>query len=389
MDKRNKKDIRLILAASFCYCACPMIISPLITGFAGSIGTSAFLMGLIGGLMNLCSLSCRPLVGNLADKISKYKLAFGGVVFLSIACTGYIVAADPIVLVVARVINGIGFACCSVAFSTWLSDLLPANKIGAGMGIYGLMNSLAMAVSPAMGVRIYQAFGYRTVFALALIFSVIAGVFIQFVSDKDEASAVETVKNERKGNGISGILEPKVIPIALIVTLFAIPYCATQSFLVNYTESRALPVTVSLYFPVYAIVLCALRVGLKDLFDKLPFKIFFTGSLISAALGIGLLGFMDNNMEMFLAAAFMAGGYGIMCSVCQSTAVLVVGKEKRGRANGTYYVGLDLGLALGPIIGGALFGKISLSLFYPVLLIVIPLKLMVYAVWNNKKGKAA
>ena len=72
------KDIFLILAASFCFMASPMLVTPLITGFSGSIGASAALMGVIGGLTNLCALLCRPLAGNLADRTSKYRLSFFG-----------------------------------------------------------------------------------------------------------------------------------------------------------------------------------------------------------------------------------------------------------------------------------------------------------------------
>lgn len=56
------KNIILILAASFFYFASPMLVTPLITGFSGSIGASAGVMGVIGGLMNLCSLFCRLLL---------------------------------------------------------------------------------------------------------------------------------------------------------------------------------------------------------------------------------------------------------------------------------------------------------------------------------------
>lgn len=77
--------------------------------------------------------------------------------------------------------------------------------------------------------------------------------------------------------------------------------------------------------------------------------------------------------RMFFAAAFMAGGYGIMCSVSQSTAMLLADKEQRGLANSTYYIGLDLGMTLGPAIGGMLYGHVPIALFYPVLLITLPL----------------
>ena len=169
-----------------------------------------------------------------------------------------------------------------------------------------------------------------------------------------------------------------MIPVALIIMLFAIPYCATQSFLVNYVEARNLTVSVSLFFPVYAVILLALRLAMKNLFDKLPFHFFLTICSISAFVGIVFLGVMRNNGMMLLASAFMAGGYGIMSSVCQSTAILLAGEGKRGLANSTYYIGLDLGMTLGPILGGMLFGNIELKWFYPVLLICVPLGIVVY-----------
>ncbi len=104
------KNILLVLAASFFYMASPMLVTPLITGFSESIGASAGVMGFIGGLMNLCSLFCRPAAGNLADKISKYKLASVGALLMALACAGYIFAPGEAVLVAARIVNGAGFA---------------------------------------------------------------------------------------------------------------------------------------------------------------------------------------------------------------------------------------------------------------------------------------
>ena len=162
--------------------------------------------------------------------------------------------------------------------------------------------------------------------------------------------------------------------------LFTMPYCATQSFLVSYIEARQLAVSVSLFFPCYAAALLVLRFALKSLFDRLPFWIFLLGSSASALIGIGLLALVQNNVMLLAAAVFMAGGYGIMCSVCQSTAILLAGPGRRGLANSTYYIGLDLGMALGPVAGGFLFGNLDLHLFYPVFLLTVPLGLAVYLV---------
>lgn len=112
------RDIVLILAASFLFLCSPMLVTPLITGFAGSVGASAGLMGAIGGLMNLCALLCRPLVGNLADRMSKFRLSSVGAALMAAACGGYIAAPSPAVIVLARVVHGVGYACCTVCMST-------------------------------------------------------------------------------------------------------------------------------------------------------------------------------------------------------------------------------------------------------------------------------
>lgn len=383
-SKIYSKDIILVLAASFFYMASPMLVTPLITGFSGSIGASAALMVLVGGMMNLVSLFCRPLAGNLADRISKYKLSFIGAVFMTLACVGYIFAPNEAVVVIARIINGFGFACCSVCMATWMSDMLPKDKIGSGMGFYGTMNALAMAVAPAIGVSAYQTFGYRASFVIALVFSVAIIAVIQFIGDKGEPEK-EPVSTDEEQKRIE-LIDVKVIPIALIIMLFAIPYCATQSFLVTYTETRGLHIFVSLFFPAYAVVLIVLRLSLRNLFDKLPFQVFLLAGIVSELMAILLLTLMNNNVIMILASCFLAGGYGVMSSVCQSTAILLAGKGKRGLANSTYYIGLDLGMTLGPFIGGILYGGLDIKWFYPVLMMTMPLAGAVYC-FNRKKLK--
>lgn len=367
-QKMYPKDIMLVLTATFFYMSSPMLVTPLITGFAENIGATAAVMGFVGGLMNLVSLFCRPLAGNLADRLSKYKVSFIGGVFMTAACVGYVFAPNEAVLVISRIINGFGFACCSVCMSTWMSNMLPKEKVGSGMGVYGTMNALGMALAPAIGVSVYQRFGYRTAFVIALVFSAAIMIVIQFIGDKGEPE--ETLTEEKKH---FELIDVRVIPISFIIMLFAIPYCATQSFLVTYTEVRKLTVTVSMFFPFYAVVLIILRLTLRNLFDKLPFGVFLGASCVCELIAILLLAVMRNNVMMFLAAAFLAGGYGIMSSVCQSTAILLAGKEKRGLANSTYYIGLDLGMTLGPMIGGALYGGLDIRLFYPVLMVTMPL----------------
>lgn len=263
--------------------------------------------------------------------------------------------------------------------STWMSNLLPKEKIGSGMGMYGTMNALAMAIAPAIGVSMYQKVGYRSSFIIATVFAILTMLLVQFIHDKGEPA--QHVNESVSNNKVNlQIVDKKVIPVAIIIMLFAIPYCATQSFLVSYASTKGLNITVSLFFPLYAGVLLILRLSLRNLFDKKSFSFFMILSSISALISIITLMVMQNNIAMFFAAAFMAGGYGIMCSVCQTKAILLAGEGKRGLANSTYYVGLDLGMALGPIIGGVLYGNVSIDYFYLLLAVTVPIGMIVFMI---------
>ena len=367
------RDVSLIMAASFFYMACPMLVTPLITGFSESLGASAVLMGIVGGMMNVVSLCCRPFVGNLADKISKYRLSTIGAALMILACVGYVCAPSPAVIVCARVVNGIGFSLCSVCMATWIASLLPRERVGAGMGLYGTMNALAMAIAPALGISLYGTIGYRGAFVIATAFAVMVVIFVRLTHDK--GAVPPPAPGQKKP---LQLVERRVLPVAAIIMLFAIPYCATQSFLVSYIAARGLTANASLFFPLYAVILLALRLSMAGLFDSRPFRFFIRISAVSALVSIACLSLMHGNALLIIAAAFMAGGYGLMCSVCQSTAIRIAGPEKRGLANSTYYIGFDLGMALGPIIGGFLYGHAPLAWFYPILALAILLAVVVY-----------
>lgn len=99
-----------------------------------------------------------------------------------------------------------------------------------------------------------------------------------------------------------------------------------------------------------------------------------------------LLGFAGHNIGLAGAAIFMAGGFGIICSESQATAMAMTDNTKRGLANNTYLIGLDSGMALGPIVGGFLYGHVPAEFFYPCLMITAVLSTIVYIMGKRKLG---
>lgn len=162
----------------------------------------------------------------------------------------------------------------------------------------------------------------------------------------------------------------------------------TQADIVMYVQERHLNITVSLFFLCYSLVLIVIRILLKNYFDTISFGIWFSICILATIGYILLLTIMQNNFEMILAAGLMAIGFGVMVSVSQSTSLLLAPLEEQGLANATYYLGSDIGMSLGPIIGGILPTIFPLKFFYPVMLLIVPLTTILY-LCNRRKLNAA
>lgn len=373
------RDGAVLLAVTFCYLASTMLANPLVAGFAGTLGATAAMMGVLTALMNACSLVVRPVAGNLYDRLPKRRLALAGAALMLVTALGQALAPSTALLAVMRLANGAGYSLCSVCMSTWFAETLPPARLGQGMGVFGLMNALGMAVGPALGIAVSDALGYRPALGVSAAFAALALVGILLVRNGGAVRGRQGAHAEKDALPRVRLLDRRAVPSAVVVALFTVPYMATQTFLVSYAEARGLDVPTGAFFTVYAAALMALRVLLGRAFDRVGFVPFVVASGASSVASLVLLATMDCPAGLLLAAPLMAGGYGVMCSVCQSTAVRAVGAERVGLANSTYYMGFDVGMTLGPVIGGALFGAVDLAWFFPALTLAAPAAVAVAA----------
>ena len=371
------------MAASFFFMFSTMFVNPLINGYAKELGASSAFAGIIVGIMSLAAMFLRPVAGNLTDKFSKYRLSFIGGALIFVGVMGYVLTPSSGWLLLFRLINGTGYVLCTVCMTTWLAFLVPRQHVGEAMGFYGLMNALAMALAPAVSINIYQKIGYRTSLVASAVSALLMIVAIQFVGD--HALPKKRVRTQKKS---FKIIQFNVLPVAILTTLFAIPYFVTQADIVTYVEQKHLTVAVGSYFLIYAVVLLIIRVRLKTYFDSVRFGVGFWLSLVSTAAYIILLAIMNNDWQMALAAALMASGYGIIYSVLQSTALLLAPIEEQGLASATFYLGLDIAMAFGPMISGVIDSALPIEWFYPVELVLVPLILVVYFIWRKRLNGA-
>lgn len=378
------KDVVLVMAAAFFFMFSNMYCNPLINGYAKELGASSAFAGVIVGMISIVAMFLRPIAGNLTDHFSKYQLSFIGGLLSFVGVLGYVFTPNSTLLLIFRLVNGLGYVLCTVCMTTWLSYLVPFSHVGEAMSFYGLMNALAMALAPAISIDLYRVIGYRLAIVISAVAALMVVVTIQFVGNRAQpAKDVQPVSIHHLK-----IIQRDSVPVAAMVGLFAIPYFATQADIVTYVEQRHLSIAVGAYFMIYAVVLLAIRLVLRNQFDTVRFGVWLLASVLATVFYLIMLAVMDNNWEMALAAAGMALGYGTIYSVCQSTAMMLAPTTDRGLASATFFLGIDIGMSLGPIVGGIIDSLLPVKYFYLVMLVIVPLILLIY-LFNRKQLNGA
>jgi len=314
-------DVILVMAASFLFMFSVMFVTPLINGYALSLGADSILAGIITGSMSIVSIFLRPIAGNLVDLYSKYCLSLIGGILILIGVSGYWLVNTSGLLILFRLINGTGFVLATICMTTWLAFLVPRRFVGEAMGFYGLMNALAMAVAPLIAINSYKVIGYRYSMMIASLAAVIMLIMIKFVKNH----AIPQNKLSLKNIKHIRIIQKDTIPVALLMLFFSIPYFATQADLVEYVAMRKLSVSVG-YF-------------------SIAFGFWFWLSLIAMIIFLISMAFMKNNFIMLIAAVALSIGYGVIYSINQTTALLLSPLDQQGLASSTVYLGLDFGMA--------------------------------------------
>lgn len=380
--KVYSRDVVLVMAASFFFMFSTMFVTPLMNGYARSLGAGPTLAGVIVGIMSIAAMFLRPVAGNLTDRFSKYGLSFIGGILIMVGVLGYVITPNSQLLLVFRLINGTGYVLDTVCMTTWLAYLVPREHVGEAMGFYGLMNALAMAIGPAISINIYQKVGFRVAMLFSAVAALLMVIMIQFVGQKGQPISTAHHKQTFK------IIQWDALPVAILITLFALPYFATQADIVTYVAQRRLDVAVGAYFLIYAVILLVLRIALKNLFDTVKFGWWLLASTAAMVFYLIMLAMMHNNWQMALGAAGMAVGYGIIYSVLQSTALLLAPLNEQGLASSTFYLGLDIAMSLGPIMGGVIDSALPVRWYYPVMMLLVPIIIVVYLLYHRSLNEA-
>lgn len=340
--------------------------------------------GLASGIYIIGTLFARLLIGKKLEILGrKNVLRYGGLAYL-ITTAAYLYMPNLAILFAIRLLNGFCYGMVSTATNAIVTEYIPFSKRGEGINYYGLSTSLAAAFGPLIGLLLLTYTNFYTIIIISIILIVLStlGSFILPVKEIEvNPDHLATMKSWK----LNTFMERKVLFISFIGLLMGLAYSSVLSFLASYAEAIHLVQVSSFFFLVYAGAVTLTRPMSGKMFDRFGEDSVMYPSYIFLTLGLFALSFTTVGWQLLGSGVLVGLGYGTFMSNGQAVVLKTLRTEshKIGLGLSTYFIGLDLGIGIGPYILGELKNFISFQEMYLVAGILPLVCAVLYKIYYN------
>lgn len=319
--------------------------------------------GLASGIYIIGTLIARLLMGKKLELYGRKAVLRYGALFYLATTIAYLFIPGIGVLYGVRLLNGFAYGTVSTATNAIVTAYIPRSKNGEGINYYGLSTSLAAAIGPFIGMLLLNLTDFYTIilFSIVLIAATTVACWVFPVKNITLSAEHRAALNSRS---LDSFIEKKALFITFIAFWMGLAYSSVLSFLSSYAQVIHLVDAASFFFVVYALVITATRPMSGRIFDAKGENYVMYPSYLFLAAGLAALSFTTSSWLLLVSGALVGLGYGTFMSNGQAVCLKSADSHRIGIALSTYFVGLDLGLGVGPYLFGMLRSHMSFQNMY-------------------------
>ncbi|MEA5019050.1 MAG: MFS transporter [Gordonibacter sp.] len=358
--------------------------------------------GLAASIFIIGALIARLISGRVMDKIGRKRLLVIGAVGEVIFSALYLIGPAFAPLFALRLLHGFSYGICSTTIGTIVTSLVPDSRKGEGVGYYMLSVTLGAAIGPFLGMFLTQNAGFQLLFIVsALVAALSLGAAALLKAPESSRSSIETkardiAREERDEEAsafrvprpnVKNYLEPSVLSISSVCAVLFFCYSSLLAFLTPFAAENGLEGPASYFFIVYAIATFVTRPFTGKLFDRKGDRAVMIPAFIAFIIGMGLLATVHQAPAMLVAGALMGFGVGTIQASGLALAVRIAPDDRLSLANSTFYIMLDIGVGIGPLLLGIIQPLWGYRGLFQAMSFVALVALIVYLLVSRKKGK--
>lgn len=331
------------------------MMNTLVPKYTDSLGASAAVVGIVASIFAITSLGIRPVSGPAMDYFKKNKLLSLALGLIVLAFIGYSFSKSVALVIISRLIHGMGIGIAAPLSMAMASSALPESKLASGLGIFSLSQAISTAIGPMIALSLSGTIGYSATFLIVAAF-----VFISFLLSFQLKSNAHPKKSKFRIQ-LKRIIVPEVLIPAVITMFITIAFSSINFFIVIYGGLRGIA-NIGLYFTAYAISLLVSRPISGKAADKYGADKAIIPGLVIFGLSFILISSADTLYMFIIAGVASAFGYGICIPLLMTLCMQLVPKNKRGAASNTSYIGTDAGYIVGPTLAGFIITRVKINI---------------------------
>ncbi len=321
-----------------------LILSVYIKTLGGNDSQVAAIMGGAG----ISALVAIPAVALFVDRVGRRPFMIAGGLCALVGSAVFItVPYLSIWMFVARIIQGIGFSLYSNASLTMLADLLPPERRGKGVGLFGLAGNVAIAIGPPIAEVLVEATGaYRLVFLLGSLLALGAAVMSFKTVEPRKPTGSLALRPFRREHAWA-LREP-----AAVAVLQGIGFGVLVTFVPAYAQASGVIFTT--FFLAYTSTVVLSRVLGGRLVDAPDRHRLVAPFLVMGAVAVTILAIGAGAATFVVAGILFGFAHGVLWPVLSALVMDQARVEHRGKSLGIFSLGFSLGANLLVILyGGA------------------------------------
>jgi MFS family permease len=332
------------------------------------LGGNEDVIGVVQGLYSGAGIVSQPLIGAWIDRLGRRLFMRLGVILLTAATLAFTVSTSIPLLAVLRAVHGLAFSAFFVANYLHIVDLVPVERRGWALGLYGLSGLLSTSLAPLFGEILVRHLGFRALFLAAGLLAIAATALTLRMRDVRPPMLGPAPTLSAFREGLGELLRLHM----LLMFFFGLGTGTIFTFLPTFAERLGVR-GLGLFYTAYAVAAMLVRLVGGQLIDlrgpravikpSMFVQVAATLILVAVALFARPGGSAPVLPFLFLAGFLAGAAHGFLYPALSALLVDVTPERRRGSAVGTFSSVFLVGNALGAMA----FGYVAHGLGYRVM----------------------
>lgn len=345
----------LLCISSFLFFSSFSMILAELPSFLSSLGGKEY-KGLIIALFTLAAGLSRPFSGKLTDTVGRIPIIVFGAVVCFLAGFLY-----PLLLTVSgflfiRFIHGMSTGFTPTGTAAYVADVVPVNRRGEAMGIFGLTNNIGAALGPAVGSYIALHYPIEIMFYCSSAFAILSILILVKLKETLPKQQRQRFKWSLLRINRHEIIEPRVLAPSITFLLSVVSFGIILTVIPDFSDHLGVP-NKGLFFTVFTFSSLGIRFVAGKVSDRYGRVEVIKVGVVLQMIAMGIVGMAGTTWVLLLGGVFFGVAVGIVSPTIFAWTIDLSKEEARGRALATLYIALEAGIGLGALVSAWIFAN--------------------------------